>query len=152
MQITETDKNILRLLQDNAGLTFKEIAEELSMSHSTVWRRVQEMEDAGIITGRVTLVDPMKVGLSVCSFVQVNIARHDRKVRKDFEAFIARSPEVLECFSITGTHDYSLIVRTPTVEDFEHFLMQQLLAHPSVATASSNIVLRQHKHTTALPL
>ena len=67
MQITETDKNILRLLQNNAGLTFKEIAEELSMSHSTVWRRVQEMEDAGIITGRVTLVDPMKGGLSVCS-------------------------------------------------------------------------------------
>ena len=152
MEISEIDRKILNLLQEDAGRTLKEVAEALHTSHSTVWRRVQEMEAAGIITGRVTLVDPGKAGLAVCAFVQVNIARHDRAVRKAFEDFIARSPQVMECFAITGAHDYSLIVRTRTVEEFEHFLMQDLLAHKSVATASSNIVLRQHKHTTALPL
>ncbi|MGV6801453.1 MAG: Lrp/AsnC family transcriptional regulator [bacterium] len=147
-----TDKKILRALQADASLPLKTLAENLAMSPSTVWRRIQELEKNGLIVGRVTLLDAAKAGLGFAAFVNVNIAQHDRNNRQSFEQFVANSAAILECFSVTGPHDYTVLIRTATVTEFEHFLMQNLLAHPAVATATSNIVLRQQKHTTALPI
>lgn len=150
--IHENDRRILRELQRDAGLSLKALAERVAMSASSVWRRVQELEAAGVITGRVTLVDPLKVGLKVCVLVQVNIVEHKAEVRSEFERFVERSDHILQCFAITGSHDYALIVRTPTVEDFERFLMKDLLAHPSVASTATQLVLRQHKGSHVLPI
>ena len=134
-------------------LAASEAATDLaSMSASSVWRRIQDLESAGVITGRVTLIDPLKAGLRVCVLIQVNIVEHKSDVREAFERFVATSDEVLQCFAITGSHDYALIVRTRTVEDYERFLMNKLLAHPSVASTATQLVLRQHKGSSVLPI
>jgi Lrp/AsnC family transcriptional regulator len=140
------------VLQEDATLTLRELAERLALSQSTVWRRVQELEGSGVITGRVTLVDPRKAGLNVCVFVHVNLRDHGAQSRERFDTFIRTEPRILESFAVTGEYDYVLIVRTDTVEAFDEFLMHHLLSHPSVARASSSLTLRQQKYTTALPL
>jgi Lrp/AsnC family transcriptional regulator len=152
MKTEESDRRILRELQRDATLTLKQLSERLAMSQSTIWRRIQEMEKDGVILGRATLVDPLAVGLSVCVFVNVNMTAHSTEVRSRFEAFAQSAPEIVDCYSVTGAHDYTLIVRTRTVEEFETFLMKQVLSQPGVATASSNLALRQHKRSAVLPI
>ena len=98
------------------------------------------------------MLDPEIVGVPVCVFLSVNLVGHEAKIRKSFESFIQSAPEIMECFSVTGGFDYMLIVRTKSVLDFETFLMEQILGHPSVASASSQISLRQHKYSTELPI
>lgn len=151
-ELTDADRRILTVLQEDATLTLKDLAERLSMSQSTVWRRMQDLEAAGVILKRVTLVDPRAVGLGVCVFVHVNLREQNAESRSAFEAFVRAERQILESFAITGEYDYMLIVRTDSVESFDEFLMHRLLAHPKVAKASSNLTLRQQKYTTALPL
>ncbi len=152
IRLTEADRSVLRAVQDDAGATVRELAERLNMSPSTVSRRLAELEDVGAIQRRVALLDADKVGFPVCVFVAVNLVDHAPETRTSFERLVHGTPEILECFSVTGTHDYTLIIRTHSVGEFEHILMEKILADDAVAQASSQIALRQHKYSTALPL
>jgi len=148
----EDEKRILREIQRDATLSARDLAEKLSLSTSTVWRRMKEMEDAGVISGRVAVANPEKLGLGVCLIVNVNMVKQTAETRRAFEAFVERHGHILQCYAVTGGYDYMLIVRARSVEDFEHFLMDEILAHPSVATTRTQLVLQQKKNTTALPL
>lgn len=152
LRLAGGDLAVLRCIQDDASRTVRELAETLGMSPSTVSRRLTELEQAGAIARRVALLDPDKLGFPVCVFVQIDLVDHARKTRRQFESLVRHTPEILECFSVTGTHDYTLILRTHSVGEFERLLMERILAHDFVAQASSQIALRQHKYTTALPL
>lgn len=152
MTLSEPDRRLLREIQRDATLSLKDLAERLAMSQSTVWRRIQEFEATGLITSRVTLLDPARLGLGVCVFVHANLRDHSNESREAFERFIADQPNVLECFSVTGPHDYVLLIRAENVAAYEDFLMHKLLAHPRVASAQSDFALRQLKYTTMLPL
>ncbi|MEM7443703.1 MAG: Lrp/AsnC family transcriptional regulator [Pseudomonadota bacterium] len=152
MELQDADRRILRELQRDATLSLKELAERVAMSSSTVWRRVQDLESAGVITGKVTLTDPAQLGLTVCMLLSVNIVAQSAETRQEFERFVQNHDRILQCFSMTGAHDYTLIVRTKQVSDYERFLMDELLAHSSVASAQSRLLLRQVKNSTALPV
>ena len=152
LRLTDSDRAVLRAVQEDADATVRELAERLGMSPSTVSRRLAELEQVGAIQRRVALLDADRVGFPVCVFVAVNLVNHSRETRRKFESLVMGTPEILECFSVTGTHDYTLIIRTHSVGEFEHMLMEKILADDSVAQASSQIALRQHKYTTALPL
>ncbi len=150
--LSETDLAVLRAIQEDASLTARELAEKLGMSPSTLWRRVNELEQVGAIEGRVALLNPDKVGLPVCVFVFINMVNHDKQTLTDFVRFVNDTASIMECFAVTGAHDYTLIIRAGSVGAFEQILMEQILPHASVASASSQISLRQHKYSTALPL
>ncbi len=152
MKLDDKDRALLALLQRDATLTLRQLAERLPMSQASVWRRIRDLESSGVIGTRVTLVDPRAVGLGVRAQVQVDIADHGEASREAFERFVQDRPEVLECYSVTGPHDYLLTVLVRDVEAYETFLMHQLLAHPVVRNALTNFTLRQLKYTTALPL
>lgn len=152
MHISQADQKILAELQRDATLSLNDLSEKVAMSSSTIWRRIQDMEASGVITGRVTLVDPAMLGLTVCILIHVNIIAQSANARREFETFVAGHDNILQSFAVTGGHDYTLVVRTKTVEEYERFLMDELLAHPSVDSSSSHLVLRQQKNATALPL
>lgn len=122
------------------------------MSPATAWRRVQSLEAAGILLGRVALVDPKRAGLATTVMTEVTLTGHSRENREGFERLVETSPEILECYAVSGGHDYRLLIRVRDIEAYERFLMDVLLAHPAVSNAATSFVLRQIKYTTALPL
>ncbi|MEZ5938531.1 MAG: Lrp/AsnC family transcriptional regulator [Hyphomonadaceae bacterium] len=150
--LSKLDLSILRELQRDASQGQKELAERLGASPSTIWRRVNDLEAAELISGKVALLNAERVGFPVCVFVFVDLLRHEQSIRAAFERFVQETPQIMECFSVTGAHDYTMIVRTRTVAEFEHLLMEKILGHPSVRAATSQIALRQQKYSTALPI
>lgn len=152
LQFSKPDIRVLTLLQKNLSPSNHELANEARVSQSTLWRRVIELENTASIRKRVALLNPDIVGVSVCVFLSINLVNHGSKVRAEFEAFVEQSAQIMECFSVMGGFDYMMIVRAKSVLDFEAFLMDRVLGHKSVASASSQISLRQHKYSTELPL
>lgn len=152
MKFNPKDRSILRKLQADATLSLQELADSLAMSQSTVWRKVQEFEKLGVITGRVALVDPAAVDLKICVITNITLTSHGEEATSAFQKLVAEHPEIMECYSISGGYDYMLKVRVCDVEAYEAFLTTYLLRNPYVASVSSGFTLRQLKHTTALPL
>ncbi|QIE57068.1 Lrp/AsnC family transcriptional regulator [Pikeienuella piscinae] len=146
------DRAILDLLQRDSGATLDRLSEVAHVSSASAWRRVKALEAAGVITARVALVNPAKVERRLCVFADVSLHDHDDKKRTAFERFIAAADEVMECHSTAGGRDYLLKIRVRDVAAYEAFLMERLLAHPSVASAVSSFSLRELKFTTALPI
>ena len=139
-------------MQRDATLPLAELGERVGMSQSTVWRKVQEFEAAGIIVGRVALLDPAKVGAKLCVFASVSLNDHSEESVSGFARLIRGHPEVLECHAVAGAADYILKIRTSDVEAYEHFMTHALLRSRHVRSVVSSFALRELKHSTALPL
>ena len=148
ISLDNPDKAILELLQKDANLTHQEISSKIGVSATSVWRRIKNLEEVGIIRARVALLDHHKIGMKVCVLISVRLVRHGDDTRVEFEKFITDRPEVLECYAVVGSFDYSLMVVVPDVEKFEKFLASHLLAHPLVAESTSVFALRQVKYST----
>ncbi len=152
MEIDEQDRQILILLQKESALSHAEVGERVGLSAASAWRRIKRLEEAGIIRSRVALLDAAKAGLTVQVVVTVSLRHHGDGQRETFEEWVRSHPEVMECYALTGDKDYVLRVMVADMEAYDHFLTGDLLRQDCVASASSSIVLRQIKYTTALPL
>lgn len=152
MELDDLDRRILTLLQTDASLSNAEVGERVRVSAASAWRRIKRLEEAGVIGGRVVLVNPAKAGLTVQVVVTVSLRRHGDGQREAFEDWVRTHPEVLECYALTGDKDYVLRVMVKDMNAYDHFLTGDLLRQECVASAVSSIVLRQIKYTTALPI
>jgi DNA-binding Lrp family transcriptional regulator len=146
------DRRILEHLQQNARLSNAELAERCNLSPSPCWRRVRALEEGGVIARYVTLVDPARIGLDVSVFVSVSLSTQVESALEAFEAAIARRPEVMECYLMTGDADYLLRVVVPDLAAYERFLMHHLTRVPGIANIRSSFALRPVKYRTDLPL
>lgn len=152
IQIDPLDRKIVAVLQEDAALSNTQLAERVGTSSASCWRRVRSLEEAGLLTRTVRLVDPEKIGRNVNVLCNIRMRSHAIEARRDFEAFVDTRPEIVECFSMSGDWDYLLRIVVEGVTDYNLFLMETLLAHSSVAGASSHFALAMTKYTTALPL
>lgn len=152
MPLTRADLALLALVQHDCAVSHGELAERAGMSRSTCWRRLSELEEAGVILRRVALLDARAAGLSLFAMTWVTMQEHNDKVSTAFETFLQRVPEVLEAYSTSGNWDYLLIIAARDMEAYDKLLNGTLLSHPSVRTTSTNFALRRVKYTTALPL
>lgn len=152
MKLDDPDRALLRLLQDDATLTLQALADRVGLSQASVWRRLQGLEKAGALLGRVALVDPDRVGVPVCVLTSLTIRDHAPETRAAFEAFVKSHEEIMECYAVSGSYDYILMVRVRDVAAYESFLMNHVLGNPVVASAASAFTLRRLKYTTAVPL
>lgn len=150
--LDNTDRRILKTLQDDALLSHAELADRVGSSAPSCWRRVRALEAAGILGPAVRLLDAAKVNCAVNIICNVRMRSHDRKNTVAFEEFVASRDEILDCYSMSGDWDYLLRIVAADVTGYERFLMQILLGHPSVATASSHFALSQTKYSTRLPI
>ena len=116
MNLDEIDREIVRLLQADASLTARELAEHVGLTATPVWRRVQILESAGVITGRVALVDPEALGLGVTVMVHVRTNDHSAAWLDRFAAAIEDLPEIIEAYRISGEIDYTLKVVVPSID------------------------------------
>lgn len=151
VQIDKIDRRILALVQEDATLSHAEIAERAGTSAASCWRRIKALEGRGVLGRTVRLVDPDSVGRGVNVMCNIRMRSHASDARQAFEGFVAVTPEVVECFSMSGEWDYLLRIVVSDVTDYNDFLMNTLLGHSSVAGGSSHFVLSTTKYTTALP-
>ena len=151
-KLDEIDRNILRILQQDATLNITEVGEQVGLSHTPCWRRIKKMEDAGIIQRRVCLIDSEKIGLDISIFVFVRLDVHSSEVLEEFEAATKFIPEILQCYTMSGEFDYLLRVVVPSVRDYEQAVKGRLLKLPHVGTMNSHFALNEIKNSTALPL
>lgn len=150
--ISETDIKILSALQSNCDLTNTELAKVVGLSTAPCWRRVKRLEDLGIITRRVALVDPKKLGLDIIVYASVKLSSHTEEALEIFESTIITYPEVTECYTISGSMDYMVRVITKDMQTYESFLRKKLLKMDMVNEIHSRFAVTKVKYTTAIPL
>jgi len=146
------DWQILDRLQQDARIPNVELAKAVSLSPSPCLARVRALEDSGVISRYVTLLDPLALGLTVSVFIQVRLERQVESALEKFEAAVRERPEVMECYLMTGDADYLLRVVVPDVPALERFIVDVLSRIPGVGNLKSSFALKQVKYQTALPL
>ena len=150
------DLRLLQALQAQGRATYDELSSLVSLSPSATLRRVHRLEQDGVITGYVALVDSAKVGLHLTAYINVRLEKHreagKRGPSNEFGASIQAWPEVVECVALTGDMDYLLRVMVSDMAHFSRFVMEKLLRHPSVQDCKSSFVLDRVKSTSVLPL
>ena len=147
-----TDIRILRILQDDAGISNVQLAEQVGLSPSPCLARVRALQRDGILAGQVALVNAGALGLAINVFIQVTLERQVEDALARFEARMARFDEVMECYLMTGDSDYLLRLVLPDMAALERFILQELTTIPGVANIRSSFALKQVKYKTALPL
>ena len=152
MKLSDPDRRLLREMQADVSASLAEIGRRAGMAASTVWRKVAEFEAAGLIRGRVALLDPKKAGAGLCVFAQVSLADHSDEALTGFARLVDSHPEIMEAHAISGTADYMLKIRCADVEAYEIFMREAILRAPHVRSVTSALSLRQMKYTTALPI
>ncbi|PVE42280.1 Lrp/AsnC family transcriptional regulator [Limnohabitans planktonicus] len=145
-------QKILEALQEDARMTVQQISERVGLSTTPCWKRIKEMEAQGIITGYTVRVDRKKVGLGLMVLAEINVTQHTEKAVAEFIAAVQATPQIVNCYSTTGTADYVLTVMVQDIDVYEHFLMQTLFKLPAVSHVRSSIVLRDIKQEAGLPL
>ncbi|WP_179379223.1 Lrp/AsnC family transcriptional regulator [Jannaschia marina] len=148
----ETDREILRLLQRDAGQTAEALGRALNLSASQAGRRRARLEASGYIRATVARVDPVRVGLSVQAFVQVQMASHAPEGARAFLRLLEAEPRVASVWTLTGEADYLLRVWCGDLAALNTLVHQVLLPHPAVARVQSQIVMDQPKRDSPLPL
>ncbi len=146
------DMRILARLQDDARLSNVDLARAVHLSPSPCLARVRRLEQAGLIRRYVSLLDPVRLGLTVSVFIQVRLERQVESALEVFEREIAARPEVMECYLMTGDSDYLLRVLVADVQALERFIVDFLSRIPGVGNIKSSFALKQVKYKTALPL
>ncbi|WP_029548712.1 Lrp/AsnC family transcriptional regulator [Rhizorhabdus wittichii] len=146
------DRRILAELQSDGRITNHDLAARVGLSPSPCLRRVRQLEEAGVISNYVGLVDPAALGLPVTAFVRVRLDGQDDRHLAAFEEEVARFPEVMECYLMTGESDYQLRVLVASLAAFEDFLRQKLTRIAGVSQVVSSFALRPVVYRTAIPV
>ena len=145
------DREILLLLQQDASLSARELAEHVGLTATPCWRRVQNLENSGVISRRVALLDPASVNLGVTALVQVRTNNHSAVWLHDFSAAVEAFPEIVEAYRTSGEIDYMLRVVVPSIDEYDAFY-KRLIEAVDLYDVRTVFVMEKMKQTTALPL
>ncbi len=147
-----TDLAILRLIQADASLSLGDIAKEVGLTQTPCWKRIRRMEETGIITGRVTLVNAEKLGLGISVFVAIETGDHSAIWIESFAKTVADMPEIVECWRLGGDVDYLLRVVVSDMTAYDGFYRKLTARVSSLRKVTSRFAMECVKSTTALPL
>lgn len=151
MPLDRIDRKILACLQEDATLPVAEIAARAGLSVSPCWRRIQRLEETGVIRRRVALLDPDRMGVGVTVFVSIRTNRHNAAWSRDFCAAVQRIPEVTEFYRMSGQTDYLLRVVVPDIAAWDR-IYNRLIETAELFDVTSSFAMETLKYTTALPV
>jgi len=150
-RIDAIDRKILRVLQENASLSVADIGERVGLSSTPCWKRIQRMEQDGVIIGKVALVDQVKIGLGVTVFVSVESSDHSQQWLTTFASAVSAMPEVLELYRMAGDVDYMLRVVVADMQSYDEFY-RRLIASVALKNVTSRFAMEKIKSVTSLPV
>ena len=150
--LDQIDRRILEHLQKAPGINASAIGEQVGLSQSACWRRIQRLRDEGIIRDQPVKLDREKVGLNTMVFAHVKLTSHGRSNLASFADAVSQYPEVLDCYVLLGNVDFLLRIVTEDIKAYEQFFFEKLSQHPGIQEVNSSIVMSDIKHTTVLPI
>ncbi len=150
-KIDPKDCDILRELQKDSAQSIEDLASKVNLSRNACWRRVKALEEAGIIRGRVALLDAAKLNLGVTAFIAIKTSSHEQRWLENFSAAVKDMPEIIAVYRTTGETDYLLLAVVPDIAGYDR-LYKRLIAKIPLTDVSSSFVMEKVKETTMLPL
>lgn len=150
-KLDSTDRRLLAELQLDATLTVDQLSERLGLSRNACWRRMKLLEEHGVITGRVALVDAEKVRLGLSVFVIIRTSNHDPDWLRKFREAVVSLPEITGVYRMSGDLDYVLRARVADVKSYDR-LYQRLIAKVPLSDVSASFVMEEIKETTVVPV
>ena len=151
-KLAKQDIEILKLLQKDASISTGAIAERVNISQSPCWRRINRLEQEGIIKQKVAILDRAALGMDVVVFATINLTGTGRQNLEAFEREIVRHPEVVECYTMTGIWDYMLKIVTKDIRHYETFVRHTLTESPAIRELHSHMAVTEIKNSTEMPL
>lgn len=150
--LDRVDYRILDLVQREGALPVAEVAARTGLSTTTCWRRLQHLEQTGVIRGRVAVLDRAALGLDVTIFAHVKLSTQGRDAIRAFADAVRERPEVLDCYTTMGEWDFMLRIVTKDIKAYEAFYLDHLSKLPHVQYINSSVTITVIKETTVLPL
>ncbi|MFD0797425.1 Lrp/AsnC family transcriptional regulator [Maribacter chungangensis] len=152
MKLDSTDKQLIRLLQDDCKKTTKEYALHLQLSTTAVYERIKRLEKTGTIKAYVALVEKVKVAKNFTVFCHIKLVQHTKDNIRQFEREVVQLTEVVECYHLSGDYDYLLKIVVKDMEDYRNFMVSKLTAINHIGSTQSSFTIKEVKHSTAIPL
>jgi DNA-binding Lrp family transcriptional regulator len=152
MKIDRKDLMILKLLQENADISNKQIANTVGLSLTPVFERVKKLNAFGLIDKKVYQLNRKKLGFNLIALVLVTLKQHTKSHVEQFMREMQKHPEIIECFHISGAADFHLKVVIKNIDQYQEFMLNKLSSIESVGHIESYFVLKEVKNTTVLPI
>jgi Lrp/AsnC family transcriptional regulator len=149
--LDEMDVKILSILQEDCTRPVADIGKEVGLSTTPCWRRIQKLEETGVIRKRVAVLEPDKINAGVTVFVSIKTDKHSTAWLDKFHKAVDDFPEVIEFYRMSGEVDYLLRVVVPDIRAYDEFY-KKMISRIEIAKVSSAFAMEQMKYTTALPL
>jgi Lrp/AsnC family transcriptional regulator len=149
--LDEMDVKILRILQEDCTRSVADIGKQVGLSTTPCWRRIQKLEEAGVVKRRVAVLDAARVNAGVTVFVSIKTDQHSLAWLEKFHGAVVDFPEVIEFYRMSGDVDYLLRVAVPDIASYDAFY-KKLISRVEISKVSSAFAMEQIKYTTALPL
>lgn len=152
MSFDEIDKKLLLFLQEDAKQTTKELSYKLGLSVTAVYERIKKLENAGVISKYVALLDKHKIEKDFVVLCHIKLVQHKKEYVIRFEKEVMNLQEVTECFHISGDYDYILKICVKDIEDYRNFMLTKLTTLQHIASTYSSFMISEVKNTTTIIL
>ncbi|KXH81491.1 Lrp/AsnC family transcriptional regulator [Chryseobacterium kwangjuense] len=150
MNFDETDKKLLLLLQEDCKQTTKELSYKLGLSVTAVYERIKKLENFGVISKYVALLDRQKIDRDFIVLCHIKLTQHKKEYVLQFEKEVMNLHEVTECFHVSGDYDYILKIGVKDMADYRNFMLTKLTALQHIASTHSSFMISEVKNTTAI--
>ena len=151
-ELDSTDRKILDILQEDAKITNTALAAKFKLTATPVYERVKKMEQSGVISRYVALLDQKKVDKNLIIFISISLKNHARSYLTKFKETIDKYDEITECYHIAGNFDFLLKAQLKDMEAYQKFILSKLSVDENIGQVQSSFVLSKNKYSTALPV
>ncbi|UGA53853.1 Lrp/AsnC family transcriptional regulator [Vibrio sp. DW001] len=152
MELDKTDRKLLSMLQVDSTLSLNALAEAVNLTTTPCWKRLKKLEDNGVISKRVALLNPEKLGLLFTAFVLIKTSNHSHEWYSHFVETVTPFPEVMEFYRMAGEYDYMMKVQVEDMKCFDLFYKKMVNSVEGISNVTSTFAMEPLKYTTALPL
>lgn len=146
------DKAIIENLQNDSSISNIELSKMIGLSPSACLSRTKRLKDLGVIKQYTAIIDEKKIGLDVTTFTFVNLSPHNRNIANSFLSKVKETPQIMECYNVTGNWDYLLKIVSPDINSYRNFIIDYLIEFPGVNKVETIIVLSTDKRSFNLPV
>jgi len=152
MPLDRLDTQILNVLQEDAALSIRTLADRVHSSPATCQRRIAQLRQTGVLLKEVAIVDRLRVGRPLTIFVSVELDKQNDALLRNFETKMAAECDVMACYEVSGEFDFLLIVNSPSMEQYHAFTREVFSSNNNVRNFKSTFAMNCSKFETKIPL